>query len=221
MKIVNKNKFYGKNPVWLIFFSISICYVVLTLISQETIYKSSIYYKSYAEQFNQATIDKLLGIKSSYVWMSYIVIPFTLLLKFTLISVCISIGKVFSEIDLEFKQIFKASMIAEGVFIIAQVTFTIILFLNLDEVTLQNASGYFPLSALSFIGIENVNAQWAIYPLQTANLFEIFYVLSIAFFLSKRSKNDFLEILSIVFPSYMIGLFLWITLVAFLTFQLT
>ena len=210
-----------KRLIWLWIVFVTVIYFLLTFFSQDFIYSDSIYYRSYSSTITQQSIENMLGLQSRFWWASYILIPIVLIFKFALISVCVSIGKVFSDMNIEFKQIFRATVFGEWIFIIAQITFTTILYLNLDDITLQNASGYFPLSALSFIGIENVNAQWAIYPLQTANLFEVFYMIAIAWFLSKMSKQSFADVFSVVLPSYGLGLLLWITLVAFLTFQVT
>jgi hypothetical protein len=103
----------------------------------------------------------------------------------------------------------------------SQIIFLIILYKNIESVTLSESVGYYPLSTLSLIGIENVNAQWAIYPLQTANLFQVFYVIAISWLLSKQNKHSFVENLNVVIPSYGLGLLLWVTFVAFLTLQLS
>jgi|GEM_PF-956533 len=206
---------------WRVFGVIFLSYSLIAWISQEFIYNEFIYYRSYSENFSHGTIESILGIQERFKWMSYVLIPVTLTLKFLFTSLCISIGKMFSEAELEFKIVFKSVTLAEIIFIIAQVIFMIILYLNLDDITLQNASGYFPLSALSLIGIDNINAQWAIYPLQTANLFEVFYVIAIAYLLSRKWKHDFFETINIVIPSYGVGLLLWVTLVAFLALQVS
>jgi hypothetical protein len=91
----------------------------------------------------------------------------------------------------------------------------------LNDLTLQNISGYFPLSALGFVGIENVNVQWAIYPLQTLNLFEVAYMGVIGWLLSKQWEEDFAESMLVVLPSYTTGLILWLVFVTFITLQIS
>tara|TARA_R110002124_G_scaffold280490_1_gene453763 strand:+ start:2437 stop:3135 length:699 start_codon:yes stop_codon:yes gene_type:complete len=207
--------------VWIIFGIILLVYWFFAWVTQEFIYSDSLYYRSYSGTLTNKTVEEMLGAQSRFWWTGYAFSPILLLLKFLFASTCFSIGVLFSKGELEFRVIFKAAMLTEVVFIIAQVVFITILFINLDDVTLQNATGYFPLSALSLIGIENVHAQWVIYPLQTLNLFEVFYMVAIAWLLSRTTKQSFADIFSIVLPSYGIGLLLWITFVAFLTFQLT
>lgn len=188
---------------------------------QEFIYNKSLYYTSYSESFTKQTIEEMLGFQSRFWWTGYVFSPIILFFKFLYASICINIGAMISVIDIKFRDIFKTVMLAEVVFIIGQAIFLLSLYFNLNEVTLQNISGYYPLSALYFIGIENVNAQWAIYPLQTINLFETLYIAVIAWILSKQHKFDFIESLSLVIPSYGLGLLLWVVLVAFLTLQIS
>lgn len=157
---------------WWLLGLVLLFYLLLAVISQEFIYIDPLYYRSYSGSLTNQTIENMLGVQARYWWTGYATIPVLLLLKFLFTSICISIGAMLSLTEIKFKNIFKTAMLAEGVFIIAQVIFMIILYMHLDDLTLQNTSGYYPLSALYFIGIENVNAQWAIYPLQTINLFE-------------------------------------------------
>ena len=203
------------------FFVIGGFYLGLIWITNEYIYANDLYYQSYSGTLTNETIEGILSLQSRFWWAGYVMTPILLLFKFLFASICINIGVILSGIEIKFNKVFKVVLLAEVVFIIAQITFITILYLNLDDITLQNASGYFPFSTLSFIGIENVNAQWAIYPLQTLNLFEVFYMIAIAWLLSRKVKQNFADIFSIVLPSYGVGLLLWITLVAFLTFQVT
>lgn len=220
--IVNEQGLFIKRPLfWIVFLIFSATYIVLSWLSQQFVYNESLYFRSYSGTLTNQTIEGILGFQSRFWWTGYVITPILLSFKILFASICISIGYVLSGIEVKFKQILKIVLLSEIVFIVAQVSLIAILFAHLDEVTLQNASGFFPLSALSLIGIENVNAQWAIYPLQTFNLFELFYMLTIAWLLSKNSKQSFTDILNIVLPSYGLGLLLWITLVAFLVFQIS
>jgi hypothetical protein len=195
--------------------------VSINLISQEFIYNEALYLQSYSGSLSSQTIEEFLGFQSQFWWVGYIIIPIFILVKLLFASTCIMIGALFSDRLLKFKEIFKTVIIAEGIFIMAQILYLFILYSNLSELTLQNAAGFYPLSALSFVGIENVNAQWAIYPLQTVNLFEVFYVITISWLLSKNLGKEWIDTLNLVIPSYGLGLLLWVTFVAFLTLQFT
>jgi hypothetical protein len=116
--------------------------------------------------------------------------------------------------------VFKTALVAEVVFIIAQIIYMINLSLHLENLTLATTANYFPFSVLSYFGAENV-VDWLQYPLQTLNLFEVAYMSVIAWLLSKQWKQDFMESLAIVAPSYVTGLILWLVFVTFLTLQVS
>lgn len=102
----------------------------------------------------------------------------------------------------------------------AQVLYLVNAFFHLDTLTLETASNYYPLTILSYFGTENV-VQWLQYPLQTLNLFEVAYMVVIGWFLSKQWKEDFVESLAVVVPSYVTGLLLWLVFVTFITLQIS
>lgn len=205
---------------WGIFFLVLLANIIIIWVSQEFIYRDSLYYRSYSETLTKQTIEGILGFQSRFWWTAYAFTPIIFSLKFLFVSLCISIGAILSYIDIKFKDLLKTVMIAEGVFIIAQISFLAVLYTNLDVLTLQNAAGYFPLSVLNFIGLENV-VSWLHYPLQNLNLFEVAYILCISWLLSKQWKPDFIESINIVLPSYGIGLIIWMALVVFLTLQIS
>jgi len=220
-KTGHENSLGERFSSWWSFGVIIITYWIIGWISQEFIYSDSFYYRSYSGTLTNQTIESMLGFQSRFWWAGYAVIPVILCLKFSFTALCISIAAIILFIEVRFKEIFKTAILAEAIFVLSQIVYTISLFLNLNDVTVQNAAGFYPLSALSFVGLENVNAQWLVYPLQTLNLFEVFYMVAIAWLLSKKWKPDFVDSLNIVIPSYGLGLLLWMTLVAFLTFQLS
>lgn len=205
--------------VWIIFGAIFLVYLLMTWISQEFI-NNDLYHRSYSGTLTKQTIENMLDLQSRYWWVSYMFIPILLLFKFLFTSICISIGTILAVIDFNFKNVFKVAIVAEVVFVIAQIIYLFNLFQNIDSLTFDTVSNHHPLSLLSFYGTENV-VPWLHYPLQTLNLFEIFYILFISWLLSKQWEPDFVGSINIVLPSYGIGLLLWMVLVVFLTLQIS
>jgi len=81
------------------------------------------------------------------------------LLKVSFSAICICIGALLSNIRFKFKTFFKAALLAEVVFIVAQVFYLNNAFFHLDTFTLETAANYYPLTMLSYFGAENV-VQW-------------------------------------------------------------
>ena len=203
-----------------IFAVIILCYLVLSFISNQYIFKEEVYFRSFSQKMANQDIGAFLQFKEHYNWLSYLfLIPITFL-KVTFATACICVGLTLSSIQFEFKIVFKTILIAEIIFVVGQIIYTINLFYNREVLTLDIASGLYPLTILSYLASQNV-VEWIKYPLQTANLFEVFYVITISWLLSKQWKPNFVESLNIVIPSYGLGLLLWVTLVAFLTLQVS
>jgi hypothetical protein len=149
-----------------------------------------------------------------------LILSILIYIKLLLTLGCILLGALLNEVNVNLKNIFKTLIIGECVFIISQVLFSINLFLNKGNLIFERIPNYFPLSMLSYLGVENV-VPWLHYPLQTLNLFEVVYILYISWLLSKQWKPDFVESMNIVIPSYGLGLLIWIVLVVFLTLQIS
>lgn len=207
---------YDNIQVTALFVCITAIYLVLVYISDQFILGDEIYIRSFSEQ----TIEAVLNVRESYGWLNYVFTPITLLLKISFAALCISIGAVLSSLDFKFKTFFKAALIAEMVFILAQILYLINMLHHLDTLTIEASLNYFPLTILSVYGVENV-VTWLHYPLQTLNLFEVAYILCISWLLSKQWKPNFIESINIVLPSYGIGLLIWMVLVVFLTLQIS
>lgn len=194
--------------------------MALTYISNQFIITRDIYIRSFQSTLTIQSIESFLNVKKEYWWLGYIFIPLVVCLKVLFTALCVSIGSMLWDIKFKFRVIFKAALLGEIIFIIAQVIYLINLFFHMDTLTLQTFTNYFPLTVLSYFGTANV-VDWLEYPLQTLNLFEVFYIVAIAWLLTRQWKQDFMESLAVVFPSYMTGLVLWLALVTFLTLQVS
>lgn len=205
---------------WWLFVIICFLSLIILFILNSYIFTNQFYYRTFSDQLTTQGLEIFLGLKDRYSWVGYLSTPIILLFKTSLVSVCLSIGTILFSLDFKFKSIFKSVLLAEGVFIIAQIIYLINLSQHLNTLTIESSLNYFPLTVLSIYGAENV-VPWLHYPLQTLNLFEVAYILCISWLLSKQWKLDFIESINIVLPSYGIGLLIWIVLVIFLTLQIS
>jgi hypothetical protein len=197
-----------------------VIYVGFTLIAENWIFTNDVLYRSLSTQIPAYSIDRILESRERFWWVGYTVQVVVVLCKVLFAAFCIFIGVVLSDVEFSFKDLFRSVIIAEFVFIIGQATYLVNLYINRAELTFDIMANYFPVSMLSFYGVENV-ITWLHYPLQTLNLFEVAYMLCISWLLSKQWKPDFIESLNIVIPSYGIGLLIWMVLVVFLTLQVS
>lgn len=212
--------FINKVNLWGIYGIIVLSYLFITFISNQYIFGEEVYVRSFSDKLSAQSIEAFLGVREKYWLWGYVTFPIVIAIKVSFSAICISIGAVLSNISFKFKAIFRMVLLAEIVFIVAQLLYLVNVSFHLDTLTLETAANYYPLTMLSYFGTENV-VQWLQYPLQTLNLFEVAYISVIAWLLSKQWKQDFMESLAIVVPSYGTGLILWLVLVTFLTLQVS
>jgi len=215
-----KNGFLYSRNGWILFGVFVVIYSFLAFLSVQYIFTEELYYRSLSDQLTQQNIENLLGITSQYWWIDYLLTPVLLTFKVSYTTICISIGIILSNIEFKFKTIFKVALLAEVVFVIGQILHIVNLSFHSGTLTLETVSNYYPLSVLSYFGAENV-VQWLQYPLQTLNLFEVVYMVVIGWLLSKQWKEDFMESLAVVVPSYATGLLLWLVFVTFIMLQVS
>lgn len=215
-----KKTFIEKTYITILLIILIVIYFLLTYLSESWIFNKDFFYRSLSTEFPLTSLEGVMETKQMYWWASYLIQIVMVLCKVLFAALCIFIGVVLADIKFSFKDLFRSVILAEFVFIIAQSIYLANLYINRTDLTFENAANYFPLSALSFLGVETV-VQWLHYPLQTLNLFEVVYILCISWLLSKQWKPNFVESLNIVIPSYGLGLLVWIVLVVFLTLQIS
>jgi len=207
-----------------LFALVCVLYLTLNLIVNAFILTDAVYYRSFGEQLTAERIRAILALQEQYAWIGYALTPLVLAVKMGYTALCLAVGAVLVGYDaLTFTRTFKAALAAEGVFLLAAALRTAWGLWGLDVHTLEDFSTFAPLSALAFFNA-NTLPQWALYPLQTLNVFEFLYCLALGAVLSWLWQRDFrrFEDLSVLaFGAYGTGLLLWIAAATFFLLQVT
>ena len=196
-----------------IFLYIIILYTILSFISNEFIITKDFIISSYKQKFTSEQIHRILSLRDSYGWFSYVLQARLFALKAFFVALCISIGLLLADIKLSFRSLLKVVFLSEGVFLLYTAIRLVLIhyhnFSSLKEVT------YFsPGSLLSVFNYETLNEAF-IYPLQVINIPQLVYFFVLAFGLTAILKNNYSKNLKIVISSYGTGLILWIAIVVF------
>jgi hypothetical protein len=204
-------------------------YILIIILISFITYFSGIYlntdellYNYYSEQIAKEQLEKIIESQQKWGWLGYAIIPLVVLIRTSLVAMCLSIGVFFyyMENNYKFKQFFKIALLGEFVLILVVFfKFFYFYFLKTDY-TLQDLQQYYPLSYINFLDLEKIQP-WLVYPLQTINLFEISYFFVLVYGLWKLLKNKLSKSFEIVAVSYGSGLLIWLGLVMFLTLNMT
>lgn len=195
---------------------------LITLISNYLLNVNKLVFNFYSEQLAQEQIEKLLESQEKWAWVGYAIIPLLILIRSSLVALCLSVGVFFYEMErkIPFKNFFRIALVGEFVLVLVGYFKLGYFYFIKTDYTLQDLQQYYPLSYINFLDLEKIQP-WLVYPLQTINLFEIAYFFVLVYALWKLLKNNYVKSLEIVSVSYGGGLLIWLGLVMFLTLNMT
>jgi hypothetical protein len=176
----------------------------------------------YSEQLAKDQVKHLIESQKKWIWFGYVIIPFLILLRISLVSLCLSIGLFFYDMEnkIKFKELFSIALIGEFIFVLVGFfKFSYFYFIKV-QYTLDELQQFYPLSYTNFLDLSKIEP-WLVYPLQTINLFEIAYFFIIVYGLHKLLKKKYIKSLELVAVSYGTGLVIWLGLVMFLTLNIS
>ncbi len=203
---------------WKLFSGIVLVELLILLVSQTILIDEIVFFNTYSEQLTYELSMEIFSAMRSYSWISYAITPILLLLKFSALSVLIYIGVFFSDLhkDITLGKIFKVVVLSEIVFVVASVIKMLWFILFAGNYTLDDMNFFYPLSLINLFSRSEVASYW-VYPLQTVNIFQVFYVLLLAFGLSRIGSVKKISVDRIVLSTYVPAMAVWIAMILFLT----
>lgn len=187
---------------------------------QELLFTERMYFNTYGEKIAIQRVGELLEFHRDTGWIGYALVPFVLLLKISFTAFCLNIGALVADWKVSFRQFFRIALTAEMIFVAANVIRAIWLNFSDGYDTLFQVSYFYPLSLINLFSPENLNT-WFTYPLITANLFEILYVMALAVGIHWKSGRTYGKSLVLTVASYGTGLLIWVVFVVFLSVNLS
>ena len=193
--------------------------IIITFVVNNSLITIDTYYNTFQAQLESSRIDEIFDFQLKYNWIGYILIPFWILLKNTIVAVCLIIGLHLNDLKLRFEKIFTVVLTADFVFLLPQLIKLWWFLVFKTDFTLLEFNQFYPLSALNLFKIENLSAL-LIYPFQTFSVFEILYWLLLAGGIKQALDSDINQGIKVVFSGYIPALALWILCVMFITVSL-
>jgi hypothetical protein len=184
--------------------------------TREYIVTKDVFYRTFGEQVAVERINQYLNLREKVKWIVFALMPVILLIKISLITLCIDAGTEFADYKVGFKKIFRVVLVAESVFIVATFVRTLGLYFFANINVMQDIQRYSPFSLASIFPAKNFPS-WLSYPLLTVNLFEVAYVIVLSLGMSHILQKSFRESLKLVSLSYGLGLLIWMVTIVFLT----
>ena len=207
------------NLNWLyLFIEIALANLMIIWLSKSLLLNEIVFYNTFSEQLTYDRSLKLFEEMRRFTWIGYVFTPVILLVKFSLVSLVIYTGIVFCNIQdkIKFVSVFKIVIASEIIFVYASLLKFLWFYFFAGNYDLKDLGFFYPLSLINFFKTTEVNKLW-IFPLQTVNLFQIIYIISISYGLNKVCEIKSPDSDKIVLSSYLPSLVLWMVLVMFLS----
>lgn len=141
--------------------------------------------------------------------IKFVSIPLVYLWKFLVIAFVIWIGCFMFGYRVTYSQCWGVVIAAEYVFLIPEIMKILwFMFVETDP-TLNDISGFYPLSLINFVDIETLDKRWA-YPLRALNVFEVVYWFLLVGGIHHHARKEKRYVWIIVACSYILIFFLWL-----------
>ncbi|MCG9900815.1 MAG: hypothetical protein MH132_12490 [Hydrotalea sp.] len=197
----------------IIFLSIILIQCLIAFYSQTYLLTDDLYRLIVGSRMSERQFDDYLEFLHKWQWISYLFIPLALLLRICFTLICLKAGSFITE---RFTSVsfWKIALQAEIVFAVGAVAGLLYTEFFVDVETLEQLS-INPFSLQVFVS-DSV-PKWSSYFFNTLNIFELSYILFLAYLITKESKKKFLPSLKFVTSTYLPGLALWMLLVSYLS----
>jgi len=210
-------RYYSLNRLQL-FIGIVLANLILIWLSKAVLINEIVFYNTFCEQLTYDRSLKLFEDLKRISWLSYAFTPIMLMVKFSLVSLVLYIGIVFCNIQdkVSLGSVFKIVIASEIIFVCTGLLKFLWFYLFAGNYDLNDLGFFYPLSLINFFKTAEVSRLW-IFPLQTVNLFQIIYIISISYGLNKVCKIEKPDSDKVVLLSYLPALVLWVALIMFLS----
>jgi len=201
---------------YLVFGIYCFVYLFFNWYLQAQVLTDQVYTYSLGGQVNPDKLTAFLQGQHRVQFLSYVFVPVVMLMKMLLVAFCLLAGLLLTSQKLSFAVIFRIVLFAESAFAAGTLFRLLVLAFSHNIDSLGQYMSFAPLSLFSFFKASSV-PNFLVYPLQTLDVFQVFYVCFLAKGLQIHLKRSFSQSLEQVVGSYGVGLLTTMIFVAFLS----
>lgn len=206
--------------IFRLFLLLLLAVYTLLFASNELVFTDDLIKQSFLlENLSLNKVQELIDFRNNWNWVNYVLLPFILISKLSLISLWILSGSILVNLRVSFKEVFRVVLVAEFIWLIPSFISFIWLGIISSSFTLQSIQYFQPLSLLRFFHAPSLES-WIIFPLKSINLFELVYTILLAIGIMRVINSSFSKALKFILPVYGSALVTWIIFVTFLSINL-
>jgi len=199
---------------WFYFALLCSVTMVITYLSQRLLLNEAVFWNSFGQQLSLSRIQFLMTEQRKWIWVIYVLIPPAYLVKTLVVTLCLLTGAILFDIRASFHNLFRVTMIAEGVFLIPAII-KVYWFSKLESTYgLDEIKNFNPWSLPGILGEGKASAPILIAG-HSVDAFEVLYWFVLAYGIYLVSGRSYGLSLKLVLSSYGVGLIIWILLLIF------
>jgi hypothetical protein len=205
---------------WSRLFGIILVLYLFSLWLSQSLINEIVYYNTYSEQLTYDRAKELYETLKSNLWIVYLTFPVILLIKISAISLILYIGVIFVSLQnkISLGKMFRVVTAAEIVFVFAALIKILWFSYFAGNYTINDIDFFYPASLINLFNENEVDRLWVM-PLQTVNLFHLFYILLLMYGVKVVGKVNSISSEKIVAGTYLPFLLFWIVFIMFLTIK--
>jgi len=90
--------------------------ITTVMLTNDILMSDDLYFNLFEDQLAYDRVLGLVEASKNWRWVGYSLLPFYLLVKFSVISMCLSVGTILAGIKIGFGKLFRIVMISEFIF---------------------------------------------------------------------------------------------------------
>ncbi len=202
-----------RNSILFAFLGILLIHLLIAFYSQTFLLTDDLYRLIIGSQMSDRQFEDYIDFVHRWQWVSYLFIPVALLLRISFTWVCLKAGSFITDrfADVSFWKIVIQAEIVFAIGALAGLLYTEF-FVNVQTLEQLSVNPF----SLQVFTTESF-PKWSAFFFNTLNLFELSYVLFLAYLIATESKKAFLPSLRFVASSYLPGIAIWVLLVSYLS----
>jgi hypothetical protein len=208
---------FMKGNYWGLILLFGILYFLIIYVDRNFLLQESIYYNSLSERFSDERITSILAQRESLSGWAYPILLLILIIKTWSITLLILMGLEIMNIKIPTRYLFLSVIVSEYVFLIEDGIRSIYLTWIEPIKYLHQYTDFNLRNSVVVFFEKSTLAEFLIRPLSYFNLFQVISIVTMTFIISCFTQKKFDSIFTPVFISYTGGLFLWVTLLTFLS----
>lgn len=207
---------------YFLFFTSGLLLSLVASLTSSFLSTEEVLYNFYLENYAQEQVEEIIEQQQKWSWLGYAIIPLFVLIRSSLVALCLSIITFFYEMEhpFKFKQFLRIALVGEFVWVFVSIVKFAYFYWFQTEFTLEEFQQYFPFSFTNYLDLETLDP-WFVYPLQTVNLFEVLYFFVLVYGMHKLLKNKYWVSFERVAIGYGTGLLVWLGLTMFLILNMS